>query len=177
MNKVILMGRLTKDPELRYSNAAEPMAFARYTLAVDRGISREKKDQGAQSTDFINCACFGRQAEFVEKYFRKGQMVSVVGNLQVRTYDDPQGGQRRWITEVVTTEHHFAESRASFEGRTQGQGSGYDNYGGHGGYNNQQAPAPQNNRPPQQQNQSHQSPSSDSFFEIDNSLDDDDLPF
>ncbi|MCL2235426.1 MAG: single-stranded DNA-binding protein [Defluviitaleaceae bacterium] len=170
MNKVILMGRLTRDPELRYSNAAEPMAFARYTLAVDRGISREKKDAGAQSADFINCTCFGRNAEFVEKYFRKGQMVSVVGQLQVRSYDDQQG-QRRWVTEVLTNEHHFAESRASFENRAGG--GGYDQ--GHGGYNSQ--PPAQNSRPPQQQQSQQAQPPSDSFFEIDNTLDDDDLPF
>ena len=172
MNKVILMGRLTKDPEVRYSNQAEPLAIARYTLAVDRSISRAKRDAGEQATDFINCTCFGKQAEFIEKFYRKGQMVSVVGRMQVRSYDDQQG-QRRWVTEVITDEHFFAESRASFEGRAGG-GSDFNAPHGQGGYN----PPPANNNNNQQPRQQPQAqPPSDSFFEIDNTLDDDDLPF
>ena len=175
MNKVMLMGRLTRDPEMRYSNAAEPLAIARYTLAVDRRVSRERRDAGEQSADFINCTAFGRAAEFVERYFRKGQMVGVVGRMQVRSYDD-NTGQRRWVTEVVTDEHFFGESRASFESRGQGVGQNpnyHDNYG-----DNAYMPPPQqtNYAPPPQQK-----PASDSFFEVDAgstpALDDDDLPF
>jgi len=175
MNKVILMGRLTRDPEMRYSNAAEPLAIVRYTLAVDRRVSRERRDAGEQTADFVNCTAFGRAAEFVERYFRKGQMVSVVGRLQVRSYDDPQSGQRRWSTEVVTDEHFFAESRASFESRGQGGGQN-PNYNDSYGSGHMPPPQPANLAPPQQQN-----PASDSFFEVDTgavpALDDDDLPF
>ena len=176
MNKVMLMGRLTRDPEMRYSNAAEPLAIARYTLAVDRRVSRERRDAGEQSADFINCTAFGRAAEFIERYFRKGQMVGVVGRMQVRSYDD-NTGQRRWVTEVVTDEHFFGESRASFESRGQGGGQNpnyHDNYGD----NAYMPPAvdTRSNQAPQQQK-----PSSDSFFEVDTNsappLDDDDLPF
>ena len=165
MNKVILMGRLTRDPEVRYSNAAEPMAIVRYTLAVDRRVSRERRDAGEQSVDFINCTAFGRNGEFVEKYFRKGQMVSVVGRMQVRSYDD-NTGQKRWVTEVITDEHFFAESRASFESRSQG-GQNY-NYGG---------PPPNQGPPPSGFAPQPQPPATDTFFEVDSNLDDDDLPF
>jgi len=164
------MGRLTKDPEIRYSNAQEPLAIARYTLAVDRRVSRDRRDAGEQTADFINCTCFGKAAEFVEKFYRKGQMVSVVGRMQVRSYDDPQTQQRRWITEVITDEHFFAESRASFEGRS---GGNYDAPPYQGGGHS----APAANNRPQQPQQSQAQPPSDSFFEIDNTLDDDDLPF
>ena len=110
MNKVILMGRLTKDPEVRYAQGSEPLAVARYTLAVNRRFKR----QGEQDADFIGCVAFGKAGEFAEKYFKKGQMVGVVGRLQVRSWDDNEG-KRHWTTEVVVEEQHFAESRASFE--------------------------------------------------------------
>ena len=176
MNKVILMGRLTRDPEIRYSNAAEPLAIVRYTLAVDRRVSRERRDAGEQSADFINCTAFGRGAEFIEKYFRKGQMVGVVGRIQVRSYDD-NTGQRRWVTEVVTDEHFFGESRASFESRGHGQGGGQNpNYHDNYGDSSFMPPQQQAGYAPQQQQ-----PASDSFFEVDTNptppLDDDDLPF
>ena len=106
MNKVVLMGRLTRDPEVRYSNAAEPMAIVRYALAVNRRVSRERRDSGEQDVDFINCTAFGKAAEFVERYFRKGQMVCVSGRLQIRSFDG-NDGQRQWFTEVVTDDHHF----------------------------------------------------------------------
>lgn len=106
MNKVILMGRLARDPEVRYSQGAAPVAVARYTLAVSRRFKRE----GEPDTDFINCVAFGKSGEFVERFFRKGQMASVVGRLQVRSWDD-KDGTKRWSTEVVTEEHYFAEGR------------------------------------------------------------------
>ncbi len=112
MNKVILMGRLTKDPEVRYSQAAQPLAIARYTLAVNRRFKRE----GEPDADFINIVSFGKAGEFAEKFFKKGQQVSIVGRLQIRTYDDPDGN-RKWITEVIAEEQYFAESKASFENR------------------------------------------------------------
>jgi len=161
MNKVILMGRMARDPEMRYSNAQEPVAIARFALAVDRRISRERKDAGEQSVDFINCTAFRFNAEFIEKYFRKGQMVGIVGRLQVSSYDDNQG-QKRWSTEVIVEEQFFAESRSSFESR--GQGQNYDSQ------IPQSGPAAGFTQPPQ-------SPGTDSFFQADNSLNDDDLPF
>lgn len=106
MNKVILMGRLVKEPEVRYSQGVNPVAVARYTLAVSRRLKKE----GEPEADFINCVAFGKSGEFVERFFRKGQMVSVVGRLQVRSWDD-KDGTKRWNTEVVTEEHYFAEER------------------------------------------------------------------
>ena len=108
LNKIILMGRLTRDPEVRYSQGAEPIAIARYSLAVNRRFKR----QGEQDTDFIPCVAFGKQGEFAEKYFRKGQMISVVGRLQVRNWDDNNGNKRTTI-EVVAEEQYFAESKKS----------------------------------------------------------------
>ena len=87
MNKVILMGRLTRDPEVRYSQGSDPVAVAKYTLAVNRRFKR----QGEQDTDFIGCIAFGKAGEFAEKYFKKGQMVSIIGRLQVRSWDDNEG--------------------------------------------------------------------------------------
>lgn len=98
MNKVILMGRLTREPEVRYSNGAEPLAVARYTLAVNRRFKRKDEPEA----DFIPCVAFGKSGEFAEKYFRKGQLVAVTGRLQVRSWD--KDGEKRWTTEVVIEE-------------------------------------------------------------------------
>lgn len=108
MNKVILMGRLTRDPEVRYSEGAEPMAIARYTLAVNRRFKR----QGEPEADFISCLAFRKNAEFSEKYFKKGQQVGVIGRLQVRNWEDKEG-HKRTTTEVVIEDQYFAESKAS----------------------------------------------------------------
>ena len=110
MNKVILMGRLTRDPEVRYSQGAEPLAIARYSLAVNKRFKR----QGEPDADFIPCVAFGKQGEFAERYFRKGQMVSVVGRLQVRNWEDNEG-KKRVATEVVIEEQYFAESKKDEE--------------------------------------------------------------
>ncbi|MDA3845922.1 MAG: single-stranded DNA-binding protein [Vallitaleaceae bacterium] len=112
MNKVILMGRLTRDPEVRYSQASEPLAIANYSLAVNRRFARD----GQQSADFINMVAFGRDGEFAGKYFKKGQLVAVVGRIQTGSYDD-KDGNKRYTTEVVVEEQHFAESKRSFEER------------------------------------------------------------
>lgn len=108
MNKVILMGRLTRDPEVRYSQGAEPVVIARYTLAVNRRM----KKNGETEADFINCVAFGKSGEFAEKYFRKGQMVSIIGRLQVRSWEDNEG-KKRWTTEVIIEEQYFAEGKKS----------------------------------------------------------------
>ena len=88
MNKVILMGRLTRDPDVRYSQGDTPMAVARYTLAVDR---RFKRDNDQQTADFIGCVAFGRQGEFAEKYFRKGLKIAVTGRIQTGSYTNQEG--------------------------------------------------------------------------------------
>lgn len=109
MNKVILMGRLTRDPEVRYSQSSEPVAVARYTLAVNRRFKRKDEPEA----DFIPCVALGKSGEFAEKYFRKGQLVAVTGRLQVRSWD--KDGERRYATEVIIEEQHFAESKAAQE--------------------------------------------------------------
>lgn len=153
MNKVILMGRLTKEPEVRYSQGAEPLAIARYTLAVNRRFKR----QGDPDADFIPCVAFGKAGEFVEKYFKKGQMVSVVGRLQVRSWEDNEG-KKRWSTDVIVEEQYFAESKKeSGESKPAAQ--------------NKPAAAP--NKPAKQMGLAEQ----EGFYPIDESVEDDDLPF
>ena len=109
MNKVILMGRLTRDPEVRYSQGEQATAVARYTLAVDR---RFKRDGDQQTADFINCVAFGRSGEFAEKYFRKGIKIAVTGRIQTGSYTN-QEGQKVYTTDVVVEEQEFAESKAA----------------------------------------------------------------
>lgn len=119
LNKIILMGRLTRDPEVRYSQGAEPKAIARYSLAVNRRFKR----QGEQDADYIPCVAFGKQGEFAEKYFRKGQMISVVGRLQVRNWDD-NNGNKRITTEVVVEEQYFAEKKSNAENSQKRENDG-----------------------------------------------------
>lgn len=108
MNKVILMGRLTRDPEVRYSQGENASAVARYTLAVDRRYNRD----GDQSADFISCVAFGRSAEFAEKYLRQGTKIAVVGRIQTGSYTN-RDGQKVYTTDIVVEEQEFAESKAS----------------------------------------------------------------
>ena len=118
MNKVILMGRLTRDPEVRYSSGDNSMAIARYSLAVDRRFKRNGDDQ---ATDFINCVAFGKAGEFAEKYFRKGTKIAVTGRLQQNKYTNKEG-QNVSTYEVVIDEQEFAESKnASGGGDSIGQ--------------------------------------------------------
>lgn len=114
MNKVILLGRLTRDPEVRYTQSEQPMAVARYTLAVDRRF----KKAGNEQADFINCVAFNKSAEFAEKYYKKGLLVCISGRLQTRSYEDKMG-QKRWVTEVIIEEQNFAESKSAFEARQE----------------------------------------------------------
>lgn len=109
MNKVILMGRLTRDPDVRYSSGEEPMAIARFTLAVNRRFA--KKD-GEQTADFIGCMAFGKSAEFVEKYFRQGMRITICGRIQTGSYIN-QEGHKVYTTNVVIEEQEFAESKKS----------------------------------------------------------------
>ena len=109
MNRVILMGRLTRDPDVRYSQGGDNMAIARFNLAVDR---RGKRQEGAdqQTADFIGCACFGRQAEFAEKYLRQGTKVAVTGRIQTGSYTN-KDGQKVYTTDIVLDDIEFAESK------------------------------------------------------------------
>ena len=116
MNKVILMGRLTRDPEVRYSAGENALAIARYTLAVDRRFRRD----GEASADFISCVCFGRSAEFAEKYFRQGLKIAVTGRIQTGSYTNREG-QKVYTTEVVVEDQEFAESKGSSEAQGTGQ--------------------------------------------------------
>lgn len=107
MNKVILLGRLVRDPETRYGDANDSMAVCRYTLAVDKKF---KKD-GEATADFINCISFGKIAEFAEKYFTKGLRVAVSGRIQTGSYTN-RDGQKVYTTDVVVEEHEIAQSRS-----------------------------------------------------------------
>lgn len=113
MNKVILMGRLTRDPEVRYSQGDNSMAIARYTLAVDRRFNRNNNDEN--SADFIGCVAFGRSGEFAEKYFRKGTKVLVTGRIQTGSYTN-KDGVKVYTTDVVVEDQEFAESKNSNSG-------------------------------------------------------------
>ena len=108
MNKVILMGRLTRDPEVRYSQGEQATAIARYSLAVDRRFKRD----GDQTADFIGCVAFGKLGEFAEKYLRKGTKVVVTGRIQTGSYTN-KDGLKVYTTDVVVEENEFAESKRS----------------------------------------------------------------
>lgn len=107
MNKAVLVGRLTRDPEIRYSQGANAMAVGRYTVAVDRRFKRD----GEPTADFIPCVVFGKSAEFAEKYFRQGMRVSVSGRIQTGSYTN-KDGMKVYTTEVIVEEQEFAESKS-----------------------------------------------------------------
>ena len=151
MNKVILMGRLTRDPDVRYSAGENSTAVARYTLAVDRRFHRD----GDATADFIGCVAFGRQAEFAEKYLRQGTKIAITGRIQTGSYTNREG-QKVYTTAVVVEEQEFAESK---------------NAGGNnGGYS-----APQHNNPAPSANTSDLG-SADGFMNIPDGIDEE-LPF
>ena len=108
------MGRLTRDPEVRYSQGENALAIARYTLAVDRRFKRD----GEQTADFINCVVFGRSAEFAERYFRQGMRVTISGRIQTGSYTNREG-VKVYTTEVVVEEQEFAESKSAGEANRQ----------------------------------------------------------
>ena len=115
MNKVILMGRLTKDPDVRYSQVENATAIARYSIAVDRRFKKE----GEQTADFIGCVAFGKLGEFAEKYLRKGTKVVVTGRIQTGSYTN-KDGQKVYTTDVVVEECEFAESKGSGNNASSG---------------------------------------------------------
>lgn len=111
MNKVVLLGRLTRDPDIRYSQGQNPTCVARYTLAVDRRLSAEqRKKEGVQTSDFIGCVAFGRAGEFAEKYLKQGTKIAVVGRIQTGSYTN-RDGVKVYTTDVVIEEQDFAESK------------------------------------------------------------------
>lgn len=116
MNKVILMGRLTRDPDVKYTAGDNPMAIARYTLAVDRRFKRD----GEATADFISCIAFGRAAEFAEKYFRQGIRIVVSGRIQTGSYTN-RDGNKVYTTDVVVEEQEFAENKNSAAGNSNAQ--------------------------------------------------------
>ena len=148
MNKVILMGRLTRDPEVRYSQGERSMAIARYTLAVDRR-GRRGQEGSEQNADFIPCVAFDRAGEFAEKYFRQGMRVLISGRIQTGSYTN-KDGQRVYTPEVIIEDQEFADSKNSS--------------GGDGGYQPMSRPAPT-------------SAIGDGFMNIPDGVDDEGLPF
>lgn len=132
MNKIILMGRLTRDPEVRYSQGASQTAVARFSLAVDRRFKRE----GEPDADFFNCTAFGKLAEFAERYLRKGTKVVLTGRVQNDNYTN-KDGQMVYSVRVIAEEIEFAESKNASGGGNEG---GYHN--NNGGFGGQSAPAP-----------------------------------
>ncbi len=148
MNKVILMGRLTRDPEVRYSQSAQPVAVVRFGIAVNKRFKRD----GEPDADFFNCVAFGKTGEFTSKYFKKGMMIALVGRLSVNNWTD-NNNQKRTSTEIVVEEQYFAESKAAFESSRANSQSSAPNAA------QQEAAQP------------------DDFYSVDSSVDDDNLPF
>ena len=123
MNKAILMGRLTRDPEVRYSQGENAMAIANYTLAVDRKGRRGGNEE--QSTDFIRCTAFGKAGEFAEKYFRQGLRVLISGRIQTGSYVN-RDGQKVYTFDVIVEEQEFADGKSSGSGnKSVSEGMGY----------------------------------------------------
>ncbi len=134
MNKVILMGRLTRDPDIRYTQGENSMAVARFSLAVDR---RRAGADGQREADFINCVTFGKNAEFAERYLHQGTKIVLTGRIQTGSYTN-KDGNKVYTTDVVGEDIEFAESKAASENRQSGNnfssgssyGSGSSSYGG-----------------------------------------------
>lgn len=114
MNKTILIGRLTKDPDVRYSQGANPTAVARYSLAVDRKF----KQEGQPTADFINCIAFGKLGEFAEKYLKQGIKIAVTGRIQTGSYTN-KDGQKVYTTDIVVEEQEFCERKSQSNSQPQ----------------------------------------------------------
>ena len=119
MNKVVLMGRLTRDPEVRYTQTSNTLV-ASFALAVNRRFAKQGEERQA---DFINIVAWGKQGEFCSKYFKKGQQVGVIGRIQTRTWDDDKG-QKHYVTEVIAEEAYFAEAKRDSQGAS---GASFEN--------------------------------------------------
>ena len=155
MNKVILMGRLTRDPEVRYSAGENSQAVARYTIAVDRRFKRD----GEATADFIGCVAFGRQAEFAEKYLHQGTKIAATGRIPTGSYTN-RDGQKVYTTDVVIEEQEFAESKAAAESRGVPTGPSAQS-----SYSRPAAPQPSQAAP------------ADGFMNIPDGIEDEGLPF
>ena len=136
LNHITIMGRLTRDPELRYTQSQTPVAS--FTLAVDRDFGN--RDGGEKQTDFIDCVAWRSTAEFVSKYFQKGSMAVVSGRLQIRDWTDREGGKRR-SAEVVVDNMYFGESRRRDGDSGDSRSSSYSSYGNSGSAGKSSAPA------------------------------------
>ena len=152
MNKVILMGRLTRDPEIAWTRSEDSKQYATYTLAVNRRF----KKNGQADTDFISCIAWGAMAEFAEKYMKKGAMFAVVGRLNVRSWE--KDGERHWATTVIVEECYFTGSKRDAESKPEVE---------------QSRPAAASNKPAKQMGLAD----SPGFYPIDETIEDDDLPF
>ena len=155
MNKVILMGNLTRDPETRYTSGENQLAVVRFGIAVNRRFqSRNAQQNGTNDVDFINCVAFGKTGETIAKFFTKGRRILVSGRLQVSSYED-SNGQKRTSTDVIVEDFEFCERRSEGEG---------GNYGGaQQSYGQTQAPKP--------------TASSEKFYDVPDGVDEEDLPF
>lgn len=122
MNKTLLIGRTTKDPDIRYTQSEQPMTIARFNLAVDR---RFKKD-GEQSADFISCVAFGKTAEFIEKYVFKGTKIAVEGRIQTGSYTN-KDGNKVYTTDVVVEQVEFAEAKTDSKSAAKGSNDDFMN--------------------------------------------------
>jgi len=153
------MGRLTRDPELRYTQGENSMAIARFTVAVDRRGRRNQDNGDQQTADFISCTAFGRTAEFVQKYFNQGRRILLQGRIQTGSYTNKEG-QRVYTTDVIADDVEFCDSKNDNGGNAMG-----------GGYNNNYGSYQQTSRP---------APSSaigDGFMNIPDGVEDEGLPF
>lgn len=128
MNKVVLIGRLTADPEISYTSGAKPICVAKYSVAVPRASKKE----GEQDTDFIPCRAIGNRGEFAGKYFSRGQRVAVIGELHIDSYTD-NSRTKKWSTYILISEQEFADGKS--ENNQQGQNGGNDNQQNGGNYN------------------------------------------
>jgi single-strand DNA-binding protein len=164
LNKVILLGHLTKDPEVRHTQSAEPLTIAKYTLAVKRRFRKE----GEPDADFLNCVSFGKQAEFVEKHYKKGMQIGVAGRISTRSYDDPTTGVRKFVTEIIVDESEFTESKAAYEYRMAQNAAYAEANPDRASAHSPAAAPPPAKAPPYEP---------EGFSAITDSIDDDDLPF
>lgn len=153
MNKAIISGRLTRDPEVRYSQSAEPIAVVRFSVACNRKFKRENEPDA----DFINCVAFGKTGEFISKFFNKGKMIGIVGSIRTNSWTDTSG-QKRYSTEIYVEEADFLESKAASEMNNNSNS-----------YSQPNVETPKNNNFDTSQN--------DDFYSVEQGIEDDDLPF
>ena len=114
MNKVILLGRMAREPEVRFTQGNEPTAVCRFSVAVERPYSSKRKE-GDATADFINCVCFGKRGENIGQYFRKGNRIAITGRLQVSNWQD-NNGQKRYSTDVIVEDFEFCENKGTNNG-------------------------------------------------------------